>query len=551
MVSGIVSPKDHAELKALAEERGRPLKTLCALDAKNDPYMVGQPWRSDRAHWFVGLYNRLRLKLGIHVRHIFYKLVSQREPVFRLNGKPFENTVECFTDLSDACRDARYIDLIPAEAIIDRRNPPPIINDRYYAAPAQIQIIDGGIVSHAFGREYLAPSLTLPEMVLISEPHIGQRYHLEIWIEKSTANEVLLPLGVQYGINIATFVGEVSATSCKNLVDRAIAAGRPVRIFHITDFDPGGRSMPVAAAAKIDFYARKSGVDLDIQLEHVALTAEQCIYYELPKTPIKESELRFKDQFGEGGTELDALEATHPGALRQILVEHIERYYDHDLNESVSEAVGRFRTEIERATSEVRGLYADEFAALEERRSAINLAFEQVRNAARETYEAAVEPTRRAYYAAQAQAMVVFNEALEQSRDEIMEMQQDLIAEAEPLIAEMAEDLAQFAPDPELFDWPEPAEAEEGEDDPLYDSTRTYVEQVDRFREYQGKDADVRLARDRLVTKTCFAADCGKIFETAQRKQKFCSASCATRHSHRLRYAQLRQTAEGKKEVQK
>src|SRR5579864_6335363 len=285
-------PKGYADLKALADELRRPLDTLYALDAKNDPYMAGLPYRSERAAWFVGLYNRLKFRLGIHVRNIFYKLVSQRDLVVLFNGKSFENTVECFALLSDASRDARYLDLIRAEAIIDRRNPPPIINDRYYAEPAQTHIVDGGIVSHAFGHDYVAPSLTLPEMVLIAEPHIGQRYHLEIWIEKSTFNEVLLPLGVQYGINIATFVGEVSATACKNLVDRAIAAGRPVRIFHITEFDPGGRSMPVAAAAKIDFFAKRSGRDLDIRLEHVALTEEQCIEYELPKKMVKEKELR-------------------------------------------------------------------------------------------------------------------------------------------------------------------------------------------------------------------------------------------------------------------
>jgi hypothetical protein len=349
----------------------------------------------------------------------------------------------------------------------------------------------------------------------------------------------LLPLGREYGINIATFVGEVSATACKNLVDRAIATGRPVRIFYISDFDPGGRSMPVAAAVKIDFYAKKSGVedDLDVRLIPVALTEKQCIEYELPRTPIKEKELRgakFEARFGEGATELDALEATHPGVLRQILVEHIEGYYDHDLNEDVRNAVARFRTEIERATSEVSDVYAEEIAALDEQRNAITLAFEQVRNSAQATYDAAVEPTRRAYFAAQARATVVLNQALEQARYEIEEMERQFIEEAEPLIADMATWLAVAAPDPELFDWPEAAEADEDDDDPLYDSTRPFIEQVDCFRAYQGKDADVRLSRDRIVTKTCLASDCLKILDATETKQKFCSSVCARRHSRRV-----------------
>ncbi len=41
-------------------------------------------------------------------------------------------------------------------------------------------------------------------------------------------------------------------------------------------------------------------------------------------------------------------------------------------------------------------------------------------------------------------------------------------------------------PDPADYQWPEPAPG--GEDpDPLLDSSRTYVEQVDRFKAHQGK----------------------------------------------------------------
>jgi hypothetical protein len=256
---------------------------------------------------------------------------------------------------------------------------------------------------------------------------------------------------------------------------------------------------------------------------------EQCIEYELPRTPIKESEHRaanFEAQFGTGATELDALQALHPGALREILVEHIERYYDHDLNRSVENAVDRFTDELDSATSMVRDIHSDEIAALDEQRNTIARAFEQVHVPAHAAYREAVALAHDAYTA-----------AIEQARDEIMELEQRFIDEAEPLIEAMATDLAEFAPDPELFDWPEPDEADEDDDDPLYDSTRPYVEQVDRFREHQGKDADVRLSRDRVITKTCLASDCTNVFETTATKQKFCSSVCARRHSRRELHA--------------
>jgi hypothetical protein len=71
--------------------------------------------------------------------------------------------------------------------------------------------------------------------------------------------------------------------------------------------------------------------------EEVAL--EQCIEYGLPRTPIKETErraLRFEERFGEGATELDALEALHPGLLREIVLGEVRRYWNPDHDDEVS-----------------------------------------------------------------------------------------------------------------------------------------------------------------------------------------------------------------------
>jgi hypothetical protein len=524
-------PKNTDDLKALAKELRRPLRTMHALSDGNDPLMADQPFRLKPMQWFMELYERLEIRAGVHIRRIFYLLVSQPN-LLRLNGERFENTVECANKLIDMVRDARYLDRLPANSIIDRRNPPPTINLGGVDTAAEIETLAGCVETYAFGEDYRAPSLSLPELNFIAEPRIGQRYHLEIWIEKSTMNDVLMPLGDEYRINVVTFVGEVSATACEDLVDRAIASGRPVRIFHITDFDPAGRSMPVAAAVKIDFYKEKRGVDLDIQLEHVALTPEQCVQYRLPRTPIKEKEFRganFEAQFGAGQTELDALEALHPGVLRQILVEHIERYIDADLDDDVAEAIGRFEGELDQTATGLRDIYSDDIAALDEQRNAITQAFEQVNEPARATYLEAIARAQEEYAA-----------AIEPVRDGIEAMEQQFVEEAEELIADMATWLEGAAPDPDLFDWPEPVEADEDDDDPLYDSKRGYVEQVDRFRRYQGKDDDVRLVRDRMVTKTC--TECGKPFSTGNVKQTACSSVCLYKRGYRVRVERMRRT---------
>jgi len=85
--------------------------------------------------------------------------------------------------------------------------------------------------------------------------------------------------------------------------------------------------MPVAAARKIEWLVQETG--LDIQLHPILPTKEQCVEHRLPRTPIKETEVRaakFDERHGEGATELDALEALRPGVFRQTVQEAIDLF---------------------------------------------------------------------------------------------------------------------------------------------------------------------------------------------------------------------------------
>ena len=126
----------------------------------------------------------------------------------------------------------------------------------------------------------------------------------------------------------------------------AVNGGRPVRILYISDFDPAGQSMPVAVARKIEWLIHQQtddgGDEVDMQLRPIVLSHDQCVEYRLPRTPIKDSEQRgprFEARFGEGATELDALEALHPGELRRIVEDEVLRYWDADLEDRWDEAM--------------------------------------------------------------------------------------------------------------------------------------------------------------------------------------------------------------------
>jgi hypothetical protein len=87
-------------------------------------------------------------------------------------------------------------------------------------------------------------------------------------------------------------------------------------------------------ARQAQFWREQLGLDVNLTVEQVALTRQQAASYHLPRTPIKETDLRaagFEARHGEGAVELDALEALYPGTLDQIVRDAAEPYIDQGL----------------------------------------------------------------------------------------------------------------------------------------------------------------------------------------------------------------------------
>jgi hypothetical protein len=361
------APLDYEGVKELADALGRSVRSLLALDVNNDPFYAGMASRRGRAEWFARLWEDFKFGSGIHVRRIHYVLVSQKTPVFLCDTTaPYLNTLECWRTLVVASRDARLLGLVPIEAFVDRRAE----GVREYlfneAESATVTVEDPEL---AHRQPFVRIFNWLPQHpgYVFSPAIVDQRYHIEIWIEKSGVNDVVLPLARQYGLNVITGVGDLSLTHCHRFVERVIASGRPARILYISDFDPQGFGMPVGAARKIEFVLRDRDLELDVQLRPIVLTHEQCVQYNLPRIPVKDSvkgRSAFEERFGEGATELDALEALHPGELRRILEEEIDRYYDHSLVGRVNETADAFREELDDVREDVLGRHKVEIKKL-------------------------------------------------------------------------------------------------------------------------------------------------------------------------------------------
>lgn len=427
---------DYRGLKALARETGCGVKNLLALSPVNDPFYAEVPHREEAAHWFADIWDRLGFQHGVHLRRTHYVIVSQSDPISKPDGTPYLNTENDWKFLGVASLAARYLGLIPADALVDRRNPDPVVNVEFADFPApHTHVADADSLEDA-----LPSALPLPE-IFLSEFRAEQDYLVEVWCEKSAQNDILVPLGSRLGFNLITGVGEMSETATRMAVDRAHDAGKPMRILYVSDFDPAGRSMPVAVARKIEYKLHAIGSDADIELEPIILMPAQCEKFSLPRTPIKDTERRagrFEYRFGSGATELDALEALHPGALADIVTREVSRYLDPTL-------VGR----VEREASRIHGL----IIAVEERVS--------------ENHAEAIEDLTDEY-------------------NNITSLIAELEETAADLRQQMEEELEAERPQVGREDIPKPRAADPIPE-PLYSSQRDYFGQLDHYHAWQGK----------------------------------------------------------------
>jgi hypothetical protein len=432
---------EYATIGALADEIGCRREDLIALSSDNDPFYVQRPSRVAEAQWFAGLWESLGFKSGSHLRRLHYTIISQEQLILKPNGAPYLNTENDWKTLLSASLSARYLRLIPDGALADHRNDPPIINASNPGTRQPWMFVAGDYQAEL--AQHTPTNDVSPPGVLVLDLTVAQPCLVEVWVEKSTQNDVLVPLARRLGFNLVSGTGETSEILARHAVERAISDGRPTRILYVSDFDPGGRSMPVALARKIEFWIREADLDLDVTLDPIVLTPEQCEQYRLPRTPLKKTERRaakFEKRFGEGATELDALEALHPGELTRIVENEVCRYIDTTLPSRVAEVNFRHWREIRRVEGEVLKNY--DIADVQRR-------YDELKDAFKAGAEALEEETQE-------------------------------------LWPQIAEELEAIIPafDPE--DMPEPRPASPP-DAPLFDSGRSYLDQIDAYRRWQGR----------------------------------------------------------------
>ena len=236
--------------------------------------------------------------------------------------------------LEEGCKVARILDLAPPEAFEDHRNAEP------YRLDWQTAEVREPTISRPTANWFL-PCVSSSRWILETprvsgytpDDYLDRAYMLEIWIEKSTMDDVLVPLTRELGVRLVTSVGFQSHSNVIKLLQRVREIGKPTRIFYISDYDKAGRGMPIAVARHIEFYRPKYAPDSDIKLSILALTPEQIDQFDLPRSVEKA-----------GATELDALEALRPGELERIVRSAIEPYLAKSINAQLDAAQRQAQT---------------------------------------------------------------------------------------------------------------------------------------------------------------------------------------------------------------
>lgn len=232
---------------------------------------------------------------GFHLtlRQLYYQFVAR---------DLLPNTQRAYKKLGGLVSDGRLAGLIDWDAIEDRtRN---IRSVAHWGDPAEIV-------------EACADQFRI-------EKWRDQPYHCEVWIEKDALIGVIEGVCEEFDVPYFSCRGYVSQSEMWGAAQRFNEfRDKDCLIIHLGDHDPSGIDMTRDIQERMDLFS----VDV-IEVERIALTADQIAEYSPPPNPAKTTDSRsagYIALFGEDSWELDALE---PAVLARLIRNKIESILD-------------------------------------------------------------------------------------------------------------------------------------------------------------------------------------------------------------------------------
>jgi hypothetical protein len=339
-------------------------------------------WLAEQLDRAVGAERR------IHWRGLHYAIVAAGD-VRKPNGEVYRNDDANWTWLANnAGKAARWLGYVDFERIVDNRNSDPLIHRKAGVAPQTW--VSAGV------------DITIPDIdelepyPVVTDFEGRQRYALTIFGEKTSLEDVLLPIARRVQADLYLPAGEISDSLLYRMAKDGAADGRPMVVLVLADCDPAGHQMAVSIGRKLQAFRDLCFPHLEFEVVPVALTVEQVRDLGLPSTPLKETERRadkWREAFGVEQTEIDALATLRPRVLEEIVTDAIEPYYDASLAGRVADARREWQAAAQRLLEEqidgdalaaLRDHAASRLAELEAEVDSIN---EQLRMATADHFE--------------------------------------------------------------------------------------------------------------------------------------------------------------------
>ena len=181
-----------------------------------------------------------------HWRGLHYAVVADGK-VRKPNGEIYRNTDDDWEWLiTNPAKAARWLGYVPFDRIIDQRNSAPIIHRKARVRPeARLSI----------GLDVEIPDAEDIEPLPIARGFVArQAFHFAIFGEKSSLEDVVLPIAEQFEGDLYLPTGEISDTLVYQIAKEANEDGRPLMMFTLSDCDPAGHQMPVSIARKLQAF---------------------------------------------------------------------------------------------------------------------------------------------------------------------------------------------------------------------------------------------------------------------------------------------------------
>lgn len=263
--------------------------------------------------------------ITLTARQLYYQFVAR---------DMLENTERSYQNLCALAAKARYAGLIDWEAIEDRGRQP--------NTPSEWSTL-GGLVDSA------ARAFRLPRWD-------GQRYYVEVWVEKDALASVLEPIAAEYHVTLMANRGYSSASAMYAAAQRFVegcGAGKffqrrwPV-LFYIGDHDPSGEDMVRDIRDRLGEFGCRP------ELLKLALTMEQVREHNPPPNPAKRTDSRYRRYAAKHGTQSWEVDALPPDVLQGLVRSALDGKVDMRLMKRIAAREKKIVKKLHAATAPLR-----------------------------------------------------------------------------------------------------------------------------------------------------------------------------------------------------